>query len=439
VGIVLAITMNAFEAVAVVTAMPAVADALDGDALYGATFSAYMLANLVALVATGELSDRLGPARPFAAGLCCFASGLAIAGLAPTMLAVVVGRVLQGAGGGALYSVAYVAVGRGYPPEQRARVFAWLSAAWVIPSLLGPLLAGAVTEHLSWRLVFLGLLPLLPVLVALTLPALRRLPPVPGARPARSRIPDAMLLATGVGVALAGLQSRRLVVMVPVALIGVALAARPLVRLLPAGVFRAAPGLPATAASRGLVNAAFFGTDTFIPLAVTRLHGASTLAGGFMIVGASLTWTVGSVLQARRGDRWHPGRAVAAGFATVAVGIAAASVVLAPGLPYGLVFPLWAIAGLGMGVVFNVTAVVALAHAPEGTEGVTSSQLQLADALGFAVAGSVVGAILAAGERAAWTVQGPLAIGFGLAFVTAVLGVAAGWRVRRPVATVPVR
>src|SRR5207342_2962191 len=79
-GLVMAVTLNAFEAVAVVTAMPAISKELNGDRLYGAAFSAYMLANLVALVVGGEQSDRRGPAAPFLGGVAVFAVGLVVAG-----------------------------------------------------------------------------------------------------------------------------------------------------------------------------------------------------------------------------------------------------------------------------------------------------------------------------------------------------------------------
>jgi MFS family permease len=436
IALVLAVTVNAFEAVAVVTAMPEISKALDGDSLYGAAFSAYFLANLVALVATGEITDRRGPAFPFLLGVGCFCVGLLVAGLAPSMPVLVLGRAIQGIGGGTLYSVAYVTVGRGFPPDRRPKVIAALSSAWVIPSLAGPALAGAVTEHLSWRLVFLGLLPLLPVLIALALPSLRALPAIPRVGPApRSRIPDAVLLAVATGVFVGGLQSDRWWILVPLTVGGAVVAVPPLRRLLPVGTFRARRGLPAAAGARGLVNMAFFGTDTFIPLAVTRLHGAGTLAAGFMIVGASLTWTVGSVLQARNAQRWVAGRTIAVGFAIIAVGIAAASVVLAPSLPFGLVLPAWAIAGFGMGFVFNTTALVALAYAKPGEEGLTISQLQLSDALGFALIGAVAGALIGAGERAGWSLQGPLLATFLLCLCLALAGAWVGSRVRGPSTT----
>jgi MFS family permease len=73
------------------------------------------------------------------------------------------GRALQGFGGGGLGAIAYLAIARGYPERLRPRVLALVSSAWVLPALVGPAVAGQVADHLSWRLVFVGILPLLGV------------------------------------------------------------------------------------------------------------------------------------------------------------------------------------------------------------------------------------------------------------------------------------
>jgi MFS family permease len=104
VGLVLTITFVASEALAVVTVMPVVARDLGGLRLYGWVFSAFMLGSVVGIVAAGREADRRGPAVPFVAALILFASGLAIAGLAPSMEVLVGGRVLQGMGAGAVPS-----------------------------------------------------------------------------------------------------------------------------------------------------------------------------------------------------------------------------------------------------------------------------------------------------------------------------------------------
>ena len=106
----------------------------------------------------GRAPGATGPARgrPLYAAVALFVLGLVIAGLAATMPMLVVGRLVQGLGAGGQTVALYVVVARVYPPEMHGRVFAAFSAAWVVPSLVGPFLAGAVTEYLHWRWVFLG-------------------------------------------------------------------------------------------------------------------------------------------------------------------------------------------------------------------------------------------------------------------------------------------
>ena len=137
-GLVLSTTFIAAEALAVITIMPRVAADLGGLDLYGWVFSAFMLGSLVGTVAAGREADRVGPARPFLAGIALFVAGLATAGLAPSMDVLVAGRVLQGLGAGAIPAVAYVAIGHSLAERQRAQMMAVLSTAWVVPALIGP-------------------------------------------------------------------------------------------------------------------------------------------------------------------------------------------------------------------------------------------------------------------------------------------------------------
>src|SRR5262245_22990518 len=365
VGLVMAVTLNAFEAVAVVTAMPAISKELHGDRLYGAAFSAYMLANLVALVVGGEQSDRRGPAAPFLGGITAFAVGLVVAGLAPTMPVVLLGRVLQGAGSGALASVAYVAIGRAWSADDQPRLFALLATAWVVPSLVAPMAAGWITEQFGWRWVFLGLLPLIPILLLLAARPLLRLGPPPEQHTGERRWPLAVRLAAGSGLVLAGLQASP----VPALLLlgtGLGLAAPALVRLLPDGTLRAEPGIPAAVAARLCVNVAFFGCDTFVPLAATRIHGASTLVAGAVILGGSLVWTAGANLSARM--HWPPARAARIGFVALATGTAGTVLVTISAIPLWVTFLTCALSGFGIGVVFNTTSVSAMGQALPGQE-----------------------------------------------------------------------
>jgi MFS family permease len=437
IGLLLSVTAIGFEAMAVATVLPTIADDLGGLRLYGWTFSAFMLANLAVTILAGQAADRYGPAWPYAAGLVLFGVGLVVAGLAPSMPVLVLGRAVQGAGAGAIGAMAYVSLGRGYPDELRARVMALLSSAWVLPSLLGPAVAAVVADHLSWRLVFLGLLPFLAVAGALLLPALRRMgAPTPAER-AEGRARAAVLLALGVGLALAGAGARRPLLAAPLLAVGVAVAWPALRRLMPAGTFVARPGLPACLAVRGLLTYAFFGAQAFLPLGLTDLRGLSLTQAGIALTVAALAWTGGSWLQARLdgrdGGSGRPAR-VAAGFGVVLAGGAlAALALLVAELPVWVATLGWGVAGVGIGIAYPAISLLALQRAPEGREGMVSGSLQVAEVLSVAVGAGLGGAAVALAE----TLSQPPAAGIGAAFALTLSGSVVGLLAARNLAAMP--
>ena len=158
-GLVLGVTLVAFEVTSVVTALPTITDELHGTSLYGLAVAVYTLANMVALVTTGELADRYGPVKPYIASIATFVVGLLVAASAHSMVMVVVGRTLQGAGTGGLQPVAYLLVQRAVPADRQPKMFAILSAGWVLPSLFAPALAGSIVDTFGWRWVFLSIIP----------------------------------------------------------------------------------------------------------------------------------------------------------------------------------------------------------------------------------------------------------------------------------------
>ncbi len=428
IGLVLGVTMVAFEITAVLTALPTITDQLQGDSLYGVALACYTLANLVALVVTGELTDRYGPARPYLASLAVFAGGLVVAATASSMALVVLGRTLQGAGTGGLAPIAYVLVKKAFPTDRQPAMYAYLSAGWVLPSLIAPAIAGTITDQLGWRWVFWFLLPLIPVVAFITVRPMRAYTSTSTGVVRHSRIGAAVLAAAGIGSFVTSLQFRNPVAAVGGAAFGLAIGLPSLRRLLPAGVHRAVRGLPAIVLCRIIATAAFLGADSFIPLAADRIHGTSPTVQGFVIIGASLTWTCGQWFVAR-----HPGidprRAVRWGFATMAIGLAASMPVLAAGWPLWATFFTWAIGGFGMGLLFNPTTVTAMSHADEGAEGLVSSQVNLADAVGFSMMGGVGGAMVALSDRTSLSLAGGLGINFALAITLAGIGAVCASRI----------
>ena len=310
VGLVLTITFVASEALAVVTVMPVVARDLGGLRLYGWVFSGFMLGSVIGIVAAGREADRRGPAVPFVAGVVLFGSGLALAGLAPSMGVLVAGRVLQGVGAGAVPSVAYAVIGRSLPGTLRPRMMAVLSTAWVAPGLAGPAVSAEVARLFGWRWVFLGLLPIVAVAGTIAVPALIRLGPPASGGAEEHRMIDGFRTAAGATLILAGLTlaagsgagpGRLGAILGGVALIaaGAAAGLPALRRLVPPGTLTARAGLPATILSRGLLTFTFFGADAYVTLAVTAVRHRTPVVAGIAVTGATVAWTAGAWIQAR--------------------------------------------------------------------------------------------------------------------------------------------
>jgi MFS family permease len=432
VGVLMSVTVVAFQSLGVATVMPAVARDLGGLERYGWAFSAFMLASLIGSVAAGQDADRAGPVRAYLAAVLSFAAGSVLAAAAPSWDLLLAGRALEGLGAGALVVVTYASASRAYPPAMYGRMLALMSSAWVLPSLAGPAVAGLVAHATTWRWVFVLLLPFLPVAVALTLPGLRALArpePVPAGR----RLPHALALAAGIGLFLGGLEAGPVALVVVLAAAGLAIALPALRSLLPEGTLQAARGLPSGIAVRGLLAVAFLGCDAFMPLALTELRGFSVAQAGLVISAASLSWSLGSFLQAhldrRDGGAGRP-RRLLAGLAVLLGGISVtAAGVLADGVPVAFAIAGWAVAGLGIGIGYPSVGAIVLAAAPGGQEGGVSSALQLAETIGVAVFTGVGGALIAVGLDRGWDAVTALLLVFAAGAAAALAGLAAGRRV----------
>jgi MFS family permease len=403
-GLVLTISAIAFEALAVATVLPATVADLGGLEWYGWAFSGLLLTSILGATLGGRAADRRGPAPPFAVGVALFAAGLVVAGLAPSMPVLVAGRVVQGLGSGLVGAVAYVGIGRGYPGRLRPRMLAIQSSAWVVPGLVGPAAAGLLAERFGWRLVFLGLIPLLPLATALAVPALRRITPAPGraGEPAdRAELWRSARLAAGVAMLLAGL-ARPSPLGATGVVAGLLLAWQAGRRLLP----RDGPGDPATirvaVVVLGLLAVAFFGAETFLPLALNVVRHSSLATGGLVLTSASLTWTAGSWAQARLTRRGRRRSLVVAGLGVLVVALAGIAGVLVPGVPLLLAPVVWGLAGFGMGLANSTLNLVMLEAADPGRPGQASSLLQLGNTVGTALGTGFGGALVALGERLGW-------------------------------------
>jgi MFS family permease len=432
-GLLMLVTLIAFETMAVGTAMPTAVAELDGLAWYGWPFSAFLVASVMGMVVGGDLGDRRGPRTALVAGAVVFAAGLLVAGLAGSMAVLVAGRAVQGLGSGLVGVSLYVAAGRAFPAGVRPALFGAFSTAWVFPSLVGPLVAGLVTAHAGWRFVFLGLLPLVLAGLLLVLPALRALPvPDEAAAPDPARRWWAGL--AGLGIAALQYAGQRLdgpaVVLAAAGLVAVVAGLRP---LLPAGTARAARGLPTVVASRGLLAAAFTGVDALLPLTLTQLHGYSPVAAGIPLTAGSLGWALASYSQGRRPDL---SRVVLlrAGFLLLALGVAGTALVAVPGLGGWPAYVSWTVAGFGMGLGMPSVGVLLFEHSPEHRRGVDSAALQLSDVTASALSVGTVGVLVGAATQGSLPLAGAVVAAVALLAVVAATGAAVAPRAGGPAA-----
>lgn len=427
VGLVAVVTLVAFESLAVITILPAIEDDLGGVAWYGWVTTAFFLGTMLGIVFAGDQADRHGAGRPYVGGLVLFAVGLLVGGLAPSMPVLVVGRFVQGLGAGVVPAIGYVAIGRAFAEADRPRMFAVMSTAWVVPGIVGPVLAERVAEGLGWRWVFLGLLPLVAVAGSFVVPAMRRIGPAEHATTDRvpfwrHRMVEALRVALGAALVVASFTASRWL-LAPGLVAGVIVGLRPLGRLTPRGTLRAAPGLPTTILSRGLLTFAFFGTDTFVPYAITDGRGHSGFAGSVSVTMATLAWTVGAWLQerwiTRTGESWF----IRAGYVAMVPAILLVGLASLPdAVPFWLIHVGWALGGLGIGLGYAAHSQQTLRVTSADEYGAATSSLQLLDNLGVALGTGAVGVVVTLGDDLGWHPGEAVASGLLLAAAVAAMG-----------------
>jgi len=419
VGITGVVTAAAFETIAVATAMPDAVKAVNGLGAYAWAFNGVVIATMVATVAGGDFSDRKGPKLPLVGGLLVFALGLVVCATAHIMPVFVLGRVMQGLGGGSAIVAVYVVVARGYEAKLRAQVFSALAAAWVVPSLVGPFIAGAIAEFWTWRVVFFGVIPVVLIAIWLVWPLVNSVDGPGGnvgfaedeelvdqradsvtdvRRSGRTRW--AASLAAGAVLVQDG--GRRLGVIGGIeAVIGLVIVGFALRRLLPAGALRLTRGLPSAIGARGLLAGAFFGAQAFVPLMLVDQRGLGLTLAGLSLTTSSLGWFVGSWWQGRPDLTIHRDRLIIVGALCVFVGIVLMTLTVTLPAPAAIAGLAWAIGGFGMGITIPAVNVWVLGMSSGEEQGANSAALQLGDGAGVLTCTALAGVIYGIGTAPA--------------------------------------
>lgn len=375
--------LAAFESLAVTTIMPIVTADLDGRGLYALAFSSTLAAGVVGMVGIGSWADRRGPAVPLFTAIAVFALGLAIAGTAVSMPVFVAARFLQGLGAGGMTVALYVLVAMVYPAALHIKIFGAFASAWVLPSMVGPVVAGFVADTLSWHWVFLGVVALVAVAAALMLPAVRgrdrsAADRVPASAADARRVAEAAVVAVGV-VVLSSLGETKTWWLAPVAVVAIGFALR---HLVPPGTYRMRAGLPATVVLCGVAGGVFFGTEVYLPLLLHDRYGLPTWLSGITLTAAAIAWALASAVQGRLGDKLDPGTAIRAGAVLLAGGAALELATVVLHLHPVVAGVGWFSAGAGMGTLYPRISTLVLALSKPGEEGFNTAAKSISDAVG---------------------------------------------------------
>ena len=420
IGMFALIALTAFENLAVTTVMPTISRELHGEALYALAFAGPIAIGVLGMVIAGNWSDRQGPRPALYASIGLFVTGLVITGTAVSMEILVAGRLIQGIGGGGLTVALYVIVARVYPERLQPSIFGAFAAAWVVPSLIGPFLAGIVAQYLSWHWVFLGVVALAIPAMAMVIPGMRgmtqprQVERVPWSA---ARIGWAALATVAVlGLNLSAQATGVVQFAAPaVAIAAIVLALR---ALYPKGALRGGRGLPSVIVVRTFVSGAFFGAEVYVPFLLINQYGLTPSLAGLALSVAGISWSLASWVQGRFSAALSHPFTVRSGATAVVVGVVGVLIVALLGLPPWVVIIAWAVAGGGMGFSYPRLNVLTLSYSTPDNQGFNSSALSIADATGAAVSVAataiVFTALTAGGPVVAIVGCFALALAFGL-------------------------
>jgi EmrB/QacA subfamily drug resistance transporter len=426
-GIMLSIFLAAIESTVVATAMPTVVASLGGIRIYSWVFAGFLLTQTVTMPLWGRFSDLYGRRPVYLAGLATFLVGSALSGAAQDMVQLILFRMVQGLGAGALMTLGYTIIGELFGLERRARMQGYISSVWGVASLMGPWAGGLLTDHVSWRWVFYINLPFGAVAMALIATALTTV-----SRPARRPIVDGagvVLFAAGVSALLLGIVEAgrvgswsrievvALLVLGAIVLVAfVAVERRAAEPIVPLRLFKNRMILAAVV-TRFLAGMAMFGALSFVPLFLQSVTGATATRAGLVLTPFVLGWVVMSVVSARLVLRVGYRIVVLTGMASLTVAFLLFrrwSVTLTPGSAMIDVL----LAGIGMGMVvvpmlIAVQSVVVRSDLGAATS-LTQFFMSIGGALGLSLMGAVMSQRLHAGLPMVEALHGVFVVGSGV-------------------------
>ncbi|MER8587786.1 MFS transporter [Mesorhizobium sp. M1338] len=402
-GVLLSMLLAALDQTIVAPAMPTMARLLGHAEYLPWIVTGYLLTATAMAPLYGKISDVYGRRPTIYAAILIFLAGSLVSAMAPNMLVLIVGRAIQGAGGGGLFALAQTVIGDLVPPRERARYSAWIAGTWAVASIAGPLLGGTFAEHLHWSLIFWINIPLGLVAMAIINKPLRKLPIA--AKHHRIDGLGALLLVAATALLLLALNwggseypwlSREIFGLLACSAViwsAFALrllrAAEPLISLEVLGN----PIVLAGTLSLFLLQAANIGLAVYLPVYLQSILGLSASESGTAMLGLMLGTVAGATFSGRTIPRFvHYKRIAMAGvtFAILCLGILS---LVAGHASLLIVEILTTCIGLGSGTTFPVATVSVQNAVDQAHLGVATGVLTFLRSLGSALGVAILGAV----------------------------------------------
>lgn len=401
-ALMLGISLAAFDATIVSTALPSIVGKLGGLSLYSWIFSAYALASTATVPIYGKLADLYGRKPIFLFGSALFLLGSILCGAAQSMEQLIVFRAVQGLGAGAVLPIVYTIIGDLYALKERARVQGLSSAVWGISSLLGPALGGLLVDYCSWRWIFylnipFGLASGLLLAIYLKESINRKQPQLDylGALTLTGGMVALLfvLLQGGMTWAWNSWQSLSLLA---VSLVLLALflcqerwTAEP---ILPLTLFTNRV-IAASSLGRVIVGILMFGITAYVPLFVQGVKGGSATSAGMMLAPLLLAWPIAAMLCGKMVVHSGYRFTVIWGMACMAIGTGMVTLFTPDtGVPFIVMAML--VTGVGLGLASTALIMSVQSAVPWHLRGVATASTQFFRTIGGSIGMAVMGTLL---------------------------------------------
>ncbi|GAB2841698.1 MFS transporter [Streptomyces deserti] len=403
-ALLLGMLLAALDQTIVSTALPTIVSELGGMDHLSWVVTAYLLASTAATPLWGKLGDQYGRKKLFQTAIVIFLVGSALCGMAQNMPQLIAFRAVQGLGGGGLIVLSMAIVGDVVSPRDRGRYQGLFGAVFGAASVLGPLLGGLFTEHLSWRWVFyinlpVGVVALAVIAAVLHIPR-RRMPHVIDYLGTFliASVATCLVLVASLGGTTWGWGSPQIVGLavlgVVLAVVFVAVERRAAEPVLPLKLFRIRT-FTLSAVISFVVGFAMFGAMTYLPTFLQVVHGVSPTMSGVhmlpMVFGLLLSSTTSGQIVSRTG-RWKV--FPVAGTAVTALGLLLLHQ-LDENSSTAVMSVFFFVFGLGLGLVMQVLVLIVQNAVAYEDLGVATSGATFFRSIGAAFGVAIFGTIFA--------------------------------------------